>query len=139
MRQKVKCSTLFLMCLITCVFRIKYNARIVEKADIRKFWVIRSNGARPTDDRLAFVIYQLTLTKLSFLLPLVVPIFIRVLRVVVPVRSISEMGMVLPSTVISVRFVGLHSSLSAWMRRMVSRLRLRRAVRRRGTGSASSV
>lgn len=43
-----------------------------------------------------------------------------------PVRSISETWMVLPSTVAVARFEGLHSSLSAWRRRVVSLLRFRR-------------
>ena len=73
--------------------------------------------------------------NLSFLLPRVVPSLMRVWRAVVPVMSISETCRVFPSTVTVVLFVGLHSSLSMWMRRVVSLLRLRRAVRRRGMGS----
>jgi len=42
------------------------------------------------------------------------------------VRSISETWRVLPSTVTVVLFVGLHSTLSTWIRRVVSLLRFRR-------------
>ena len=77
--------------------------------------------------------------KLSFLLPLPVPILILDLSTVVPCMSISETGIFFPSTFMFVRFDGFHSSLSACMISVVSLLRLHRADRRSGIGSVSPV